>query len=69
MKMHTVTLIRSLGRIAQAGAGAFAQSQLAQQTAGGKKKRRKKKNADDCTPCAAYAMVDEAKERAREGRL
>jgi hypothetical protein len=62
-----IALIRSLGRIAQAGAGAFAQSQQSQPS--GKKGKRRKKSADDCTPCAAYAMVDQAKERAREGRL
>ncbi len=53
-------LIRAFGRTAKAGLRAA-------QTPSGKKKKRKAKA--DCTPCAAMAMVDSAREQATGGGL
>ncbi len=59
-----VTFVRALGRIAEASAAAA----LSQQGAP-KRKRRRKKAEDDCDPCAAMQMVEDAKERISEGKL
>lgn len=56
-----LALIRAMGRTAKAGLRAASAA-----PSKGKKKRRAKA---DCTPCAAMAMVDSARERASGGGL
>ena len=58
-------LIRALGSTARAGVAALAQSPP---RGSGQKKRRAKKQGD-CSPCAAMAAVDDARQRVRNGTL
>ena len=61
------SIIRSLASTARAGLGAVAASGAG--TPKRRRKRVKKGGGDDCTPCQAYAAVDEAHARVQNGSL
>lgn len=62
-----LAFIRAIGSTARAGVNVVASAQSQQQSRGRGRKRTKK--VAECTPCAAFEMVDKQKERIRGGSL
>lgn len=61
--------MREALNVARAGVDAAERTRGAAPADGKRKRRRVKRGGSDCTPCAAYDMVDRARENARDGKL